>query len=149
MPKLIIILNTKKFLSKNMCFRALSSCALELNKSWRNVFYVWTLYSKPNNESLLKTEFETVMNFFNNKELITLGDFNKNLNTNEFRKSWDQMITNNGFQQIIKDMTRANENSSILIDHIYVNKTQNISNCGVIIVNTSDHFPVFVSRKTN
>jgi hypothetical protein len=89
------------------------------------------------------------MNFFNNKELITLGDFNKNLNTNEFRKSWDQMITNNGFQQIIKDMTRVNENSSILIDHIYVNKTQNISNCGVIIVNTSDHFPVFVSQKIN
>jgi hypothetical protein len=78
---------------------------IRVQQKFTNEFYVSTLYSKPNNKSILKTEFETVMNFFNNKELITLGDFNKNLNTNEFRKSWDQMITNNGFQRIIKGMT--------------------------------------------
>jgi hypothetical protein len=130
-------------------FSGIEFMCIRVQQKFTNEFYVSTLYSKPNNESILKTEFETVMNFFNNKELITLGDFNKNLNTNEFRKSWDQMITNNGFQQIIKGMTRVNENSSTLIDHIYVNKPQNISNYGVVIVNTSDHFPVFVSRKIN
>ncbi len=35
-----------------------------------------------------------------------------------------KMITKNGFQQIIKGTTRVNENSSTIIDHIYVNKTQ-------------------------
>ncbi len=34
------------------------------------------------------------------------------------------MVSSNGFQQIIKDMTRVNENSSTIIDHI--NHTESI-----------------------
>ena len=34
-----------------------------------------------------------------------------------------------------------------MIDQIYVKNINNISNSGVINVNTSDHFPVFVCRK--
>ena len=49
---------------------------------------------------------------------------------------------------MIKTPTRVTNNSSTLIDHIYVNETRKISQSGVLESGISDHFITYCTRKT-
>ena len=54
-----------------------------------------------------------------------------------------------GLHQIVNMPTRVTDQSATLIDHIYSNTHANILTIAVPHLGLSDHFPVFVSRKTN
>ncbi len=45
--------------------------------------------------------------------------------------------------------TRSTHNSQTLIDHIYCNIQDNVSSIDIPQIGLSDHFPVFLTRKTN
>ena len=57
------------------------------------------------------------------------------------------MITTHGFSQIINKPTRVTNSSTSLIDHIYTNNTDKISQAGVIESGISDHFITYCTRK--
>jgi hypothetical protein len=54
------------------------------------------------------------------------------------------IITNNGFLQLILKATRIQNNSFSLIDHIFVNNISGTIKSGVIISDISDHFITFL-----
>ncbi|CAL4126382.1 unnamed protein product, partial [Meganyctiphanes norvegica] len=78
---------------------------------------------------------------------ILPGDFNYCLlkkKTNNF----SQILTTNGFTQLINKPTRVTSTTESLIDHIYTNNKDKISQSGVIESGISDHFITFCTRKT-
>ncbi len=62
-------------------------------------------------------------------------------------KSWINCYETEGYKQLIENFTRVSDSSSLIIDHIYVNKSENISNYGVLQCAISDHQSIFAKRK--
>lgn len=65
------------------------------------------------------------------------------------KKAWLEYIEPFGLQQKVNSATRKTAHSQTLIDHIYCNIEENISSIKVPEIGISDHFPVFLTRKTN
>ena len=55
----------------------------------------------------------------------------------------------NGFKQMITSSTRITEDTSTLIDLLFVNKPSNFLTAKVIATSLSDHEMIFCSRKIN
>ncbi len=92
-------------------------------------------------EKVLKTQ----------KEIYLLGDFNKDLLNDQIGKPWLEYmyVEQFGFFQKVNQPTRSTHNSQTLIDHIYCNIQDNVSSIDIPRIGLSDHFPVFLTRKTN
>ena len=76
-----------------------------------------------------------------NHEIFLLGDFNINLfDSHPF---WETTISLYKLHQLIKSPTRVTSSTSTLIDHIYTNCLEKISNAHVSDSGISDHFPIF------
>jgi hypothetical protein len=58
--------------------------------------------------------------------------------------SWINCYETEGYKQLRENLTRISDNSSSIIDHIYVNKCENISNYGVVQCAVPDYRPIFV-----
>jgi hypothetical protein len=52
----------------------------------------------------------------------------------------------NNFTQLIDTPTRVTDKSATIIDHVYTNKPENISEINVPVYTLSDHYPVFIIR---
>ena len=77
---------------------------------------------------------------------IILGDFNYcilNTKVNIF----SEMMTTHGFSQIINKPTRVTNKSTSLINHMYTNNKDKISQAGVIETGINDHFITYCTRK--
>lgn len=83
------------------------------------------------------------------KEIILLGDFNKNLLPGTANNEWENFMLSLGLSQMISEPTRVTNSSSTLIDHIYTNYEENISSVSVCKLTISDHYAVFGNRKIN
>ena len=83
------------------------------------------------------------------KELYLLGDFNRDLMQEVIKNNWLEYMESFGLYQVINVPTRVTDQSATLIDHIYTNNKCNILMTKVPKLGLSDHFPVFLSRKTN
>jgi endonuclease/exonuclease/phosphatase family metal-dependent hydrolase len=77
-----------------------------------------------------------------------IGDLNVNLVGDE-NKQWVKTANDLGFKQLINRSTRVTLNLESLIDHIYVNNKNNVSNSGVLELSFSDHYSVFMRRKNH
>ncbi len=84
-----------------------------------------------------------------NKDIVLMGDFNADLNrltaartmqTKEFHHT-------NQLEQLIKDTTRATEQSSTRIDHICVNRPEMYYQAGVYEAGIEDHSLIYTARK--
>ena len=107
---------------------------------------VGTCYRAPEN-SAAKDCIEATLNKLTPEyDTILLGDFNYCLLDNKVNK-FSEMMTTHGFSQIINKPTRVTNKSTSLIDHIYTNNTDKISQAGVIESGISDHFITFCTRK--
>ena len=80
-------------------------------------------------------------------DTILLRDFNYCILNNKINK-FSQMMTTNGYSQLMNTPVRVTNNSSSLIDHIYTNNTDKISQSGVIESGLSEHFITYCTRKT-
>ncbi|CAL4069256.1 unnamed protein product [Meganyctiphanes norvegica] len=58
-----------------------------------------------------------------------------------------KILTTNGYTQLINKPTRVTSTTESLIDHIYTNNKNKISQSGVIESGISDHFITFCTRK--
>ena len=82
-------------------------------------------------------------------EIYMLGDINVNMlqkNTAELKKNkW--FCFNNGLEQIITEPTRVTQTSCTLIDIIFTNVKNRISQYGNVETCASDHYGIYLNRK--
>ncbi len=122
--------------------------------------FIIILWSKPNSPIEYFDKLEQVLHFFESegKELILLGDINRNLLYRDTKSNVDHVTTNQvkriveiydsiNLEQLIKEPTRETTNTSTLIDHIAVSKTNNIAESGVIKTAVSNHHLPCAIRK--
>ena len=83
------------------------------------------------------------------KEIILLGDFNKNLFEDNFDREWQNLTLSLGLTQLISQPTRVTPSSKTLIDHIYTSNEDNISYVRVNKQTISDHYAIFGNRILN
>ena len=91
--------------------------------------------------------FENVLN--EGKEIILLGDFNKDLLNPNAHREWLVLTESLGLSQLVTQPTRVTTNTSTLIDHIYCSHEDNLSKLSVCKIGISDHFAVVCNRKLN
>ena len=90
---------------------------------------------------------------FDEQEVLILGDINMNLlNTKfpgrlSFPKNYKEFCSMHGLKQIITTPTRVTEKTSTLLDHIFTNSGDRISQSGVLPIGLSDHMPIYCIRK--
>ena len=114
-------------------------------------FLVGNLYRHPNEGVQWNEHFEDFMETVlgNQKEIYFLGDFNRDLMNENIKSTWLEYIEPFGLHQKVNFATRKTAHSQTLIDHIYCNVESNISSINVPEIGLSDHFPIFLTRKTN
>ena len=63
----------------------------------------------------------------NEKECIVIGNFNYDiLKSDNYSKSWLELMDSMNFDQLVNDHTRVTSNSATLIDHVFSNIPLNI-----------------------
>ena len=77
---------------------------------------------------------------------ILLGDFNYCLKGKKMNKL-SEMLDTQGYTQLINTPTRVTTNTASLIDHIYTNNRDKVSQAGVIETGISDHFITYCTRR--
>ena len=125
-----------------------SLCVEIINKNTKNII-VNTIYRKPTGnikpfESYLKTFLEKTKC----KPTYVTGDLNLNLldyDVNPKVNSYCNLLFAHNFVPVINKPTRISKHSASLIDHIVTNTFVNEAlSLGIIKVDISDHFPVFL-----
>ena len=83
-------------------------------------------------------------------EIHFLGDFNINLLSDETQsRTWSHSLEAFDFSQLVKEPTRGTAHSATLIDHVYTNQPDKITECFVPKIALSDHYPVCFTRHTS
>ena len=114
-------------------------------------FLIGNIYRHPNETVNWNEGFDNYLDkvLECEKEMYLMGDFNRDLMQTNIKQSWVEYMESFGLHQIVNMPTRVTDQSATLIDHIYSNTHANILTIAVPHLGLSDHFPVFVSRKTN
>ena len=124
---------------------------LEITPDWGKSFRIGNMYRPPNSKVEFNDKFENFIIYVmrEEKEIILMGDFNKDLFNKEIGTEWINFTTSLGLGQLISIPTRVTETSSTLIDHIYTNREENILRVHVGKFSLSDHYAIFGNRKLN
>lgn len=124
---------------------------LEVFPKMSSSFLVGTIYRHPNDGVEWNENFEILIEkvLEKQKEIYLLGDFNRDLLNENTKKAWLEYMEPFGLHQKVNCATRITSHSQTLIDHIYCNVQENISSVKVPKIGISDHFPIFLTRKTN
>ena len=79
-----------------------------------------------------------------------MGDFNINLLSVETQsQTWSHSLETFDFSQLVKEPTRVTAHSATLIDHVYTNQPNKITEGFVPKNALSDHYPVCFTRYTS
>ncbi len=117
---------------------------LKLKHKISKPFYLIVTYIKPNLMSYKTVEqFFELMDNFANEECIVVGDTNVDLSEKQDNK-WFKNMIDNVFNQLIKCPTRMSGLKSSIIDHIYTNQTNNVSESGILDIGL--FFPVLRTK---
>ena len=87
-----------------------------------------------------------------NKQILLMGDLNIDLTAYESNLCCQNLInitSNHGLIQIISKPTRVTDHSASLIDHIYTNSIQNVTNSGILTLDLSDHLGTYLNIVLN
>ena len=118
-------------------------------------FVFGTIYKLPDSSKHLSKKF----NFFLSKTLqsidsekresIIMGDMNVNYLIENDHEEIKDILTDNGFKQVLNAATRVTDQTSSLIDLVFVNNYQNISYKTVIPTGLNGHDLIASVRKVN
>ena len=113
-------------------------------------FLVCTVYRPPNALSEWIDLFEQEVSIAQTTglEIILMGDFNIDYKSCINRK-WFNMVQLFDLSQLVSEPTRITEISATIIDHVYTNRPENVTECFISHFSISDHFPVCFTRKVN
>ncbi|RWR99923.1 RNA-directed DNA polymerase from mobile element jockey-like protein, partial [Dinothrombium tinctorium] len=109
--------------------------------------FVVTVIYNPQQSELFLDNFQSLLDMTSLYEHLILGDMNYDLLKPGDIKKILRLTKDKGFVQLINEPTRITYTTESLIDHIYTNRNDMISTSGVIKLDISDHFAVFVCRK--
>ena len=112
-------------------------------------------YRPPNSTVELFSAYEKLIKKLDseNKETILIGDFNcdwTGIKSGTMKPQTNKLheITEAfQFEQMIEQPTRITEHSETIIDLVFTNKPELVTNVGVIHVGISDHSLIFLQRK--
>ena len=129
----------------------LSCIWLEISQNKGKSFLIGNMYRPPDSKIEYCDRFEDMIEHVSEegKEIILLGDFNKNLSVDNLDREWQNLTLSLGLTQLISQPTRVTPNSKTLIDHIYTSHEENIASVSVSKQTISDHYAVFGNRKQN
>ncbi|MEW8547727.1 MAG: endonuclease/exonuclease/phosphatase family protein, partial [Candidatus Thiodiazotropha sp.] len=124
---------------------------LEISQDKGKSFLIGNMYRPPDSRVEYNDRFEDFIENVSKegKEIILLGDFNKNLLEENLDREWQNLTLSLGLTQMISRPTRVTPNSQTLIDHIYASTEENISCVSVKELTVSDHYAIFGNRKIN
>ena len=124
-----------------------------INKNTKNII-INTCYRPPNSKIRpLKSHITNIFNtlYKQNKKVYFVGDLNINsldYSTNSKVKNFIDLMFSKGILSVINKPTRVSKRSMTCIDHIYTNSFINQELfTGIIKMDLSDHFPVFIIDK--
>ena len=107
------------------------------------------IYRPPNTDILIFNEYlQNIMEVIkgSRKTCFISGDFNINLlnvDTHEPSSAFIDLMFSAGFLPLINKPTRISKYSSTIIDNIFCNDATNNHFNGILVSDTSDHFPIF------
>ena len=134
-------------LPKNICSTEslLIHCKLKNNFS----FIVCQTYKPPSlNVNIFIEELSSVLESIEkmNKTAFICGDFNIDILSNRgIALDFFNVLASSSYLPLISKPTRVQEASSSLIDNIFCNNLDIIASNGIILDDTSDHFPIFAT----
>ena len=161
------------YIRNNICFNRKNCLSDNIENIFIDLLFpkkkpisVCIIYKPPSQSQFLQqiiTEFEALDL---DNEIYILGDFNINLlfrdkyilnKSNEIKNidknllpeisRYKEFCSIYGLSQLIDCPTRITSNTSTLIDHIFTNTQENISQSGVIDTAISDHSLIYCTRK--
>ena len=154
----IYILNNSKFTRReDLEFNSGDSenVFVEITLHSKKVIIFGLIYRHPRNSfSKFQDKFlQTIIKLGQDKlDYLICGDFNIDLLKREVKSKisdYINTILSEGCSNIINKPTRITECSAFLIDHMYTNVTDKISNGGILTFDISDHMPIFCTLATN
>ena len=107
------------------------------------VFYIETLLLLMNGLATLYKWYK-IHTVKPHADILVLGDFNIDLL--KPHSYWNSTITLLGLTQLVKSPTRITQTSATLIDHMYTNNPDVITEVSVPDLSISDHCPISCSR---
>lgn len=147
------------YLKKNWSYKVIKSFSLGLRIWWlvvkvynaNNTFIVVTIYRAPGyinpNDDFYKYFKLLIEELAETKQkVLIVGDFNINWLVNNKSKSLlSELISDNGFNQIVHNYTRITNVSRTLIDYVLVNDKYNISANVDSNIKISDHESIVIN----
>ena len=125
---------------------------LEINLMNTKPFLIGSVYRPPNTCARWIKDFTSQVEKAASlaEEIHFLGDFNINLlSDDEQYRTWSHSFEAYDIAQMVIEPTRVTAKSARLIDHIYMNRPDTITECFVPAVALSDHYPVCFTRHTS
>ena len=127
---------------------------VEIKKPKSKPFLVTTWYRPPDSKVEIFDKFESYLLKLDqeDKESIIMGDTNCNLLSQTFDNKAEHLkfITETyQYIQLIDQPTRITSSTRTIIDHIFTNKPNIITNHGVLHVGISDHSLIYATHKHN
>ena len=153
----VYVRNTINYISRTeLDTDDLETITVEISKP-RSIkpFIVNCLYRPPNATVERFSAYERLIEKLDseNKEIILIGDFNCDWTgvksgimqpqTNKLHEITEAFQ----FEQMIEQPTRITEHSETIIDLVFTNKPELVTNFGVIHIGISDHSLIFLQRK--
>ena len=86
------------------------------------------MYRPPDTKVEFNDRFEDFIDIVSNqnKELMILGDFDRNLLNQKIERDWGNFTASLGLTLLISEPTRVTQESQTLIDQIYTNNEETI-----------------------
>ncbi|ESN97412.1 hypothetical protein HELRODRAFT_178204 [Helobdella robusta] len=142
-------LNFETCYQDNLNLESIESVSVNVHLNRNRTIKLIAIYHPPNTN--IDEFFKFFEIFLQNSGFSTylVGDFNVDLGSyikNKF--NFEMMLSHYKFQPLINLPTRVSTFSSSVIDNILTNM-DNSYNCGGVISDLSDHFPIFCLIKSN
>lgn len=121
---------------------------LAVNQKCSKVITIITVYRPPqgNQKRCVEKLREVVQSVNKFDDIIIMGDLNIDYATKKSAKELIALEREFGLKQQINTPTRVTQQTKTVIDHIYTNSSK-VRGSGVLMINISDHYPVFVVLK--
>jgi hypothetical protein len=130
--------------------RFMESFGLEININKNSIFRIIGIYKAPFVKiKEFNENFETFLNNVGSTKTYILGDFNIDLLSNKDNLVQDfiNIMHMHSFSPIINKPTRITKTTATLIDNIWINSKSNNLYNGIILNDTTDHFPIFLTER--
>jgi hypothetical protein len=146
---IVYVLNRIKCIHRHdIQSEAIESVWIEIVQPNSSSLLVCIVYRPPNMLISWYEQFEQQLHKAScyTKNIAILGDINIDF-LNDLPHQWHQLIESYNLVQLISEPTRICNNSSTLLDHIYVSREEFVKESAIFQISLSDHFGIGVCWK--